>query len=52
MIPYLSKQVAALRQITQKDLIDFFNEYTKVGTTGKERLGVGDMRGHMLQSTM
>ena len=34
------KQVAALKQITQKDLIDFFNEYIKVGAPLKKGLSV------------
>lgn len=40
MIPYLMKQVAALRQITQKDLIDFFDEYIKIGATRKKGLSI------------
>lgn len=33
-------EVAALRQLTQKELIDFFNEYVKVGTPQKKSLSV------------
>ncbi|XP_041998560.1 insulin-degrading enzyme-like 1, peroxisomal [Salvia splendens] len=33
-------EVAALKQITQKDLIDFFNEYIKVGAPLKKGLSV------------
>ncbi|KAL1555332.1 Insulin-degrading enzyme-like 1, peroxisomal [Salvia divinorum] len=34
------REVAALKQITQKDLIDFFNEYIKVGAPLKKGLCV------------
>ena len=40
MIQYLMKQVAALKQITQKDLNEFFNEYIKVGAPHKKGLSV------------
>lgn len=33
-------QVAALKQVTQKDLIDFFNEHIKVGAPQKKSLSV------------
>lgn len=33
-------QVAALRQLTQQELIDFFNEYVKVGAPRKRTLSV------------
>ncbi|KAK1366198.1 hypothetical protein POM88_041759 [Heracleum sosnowskyi] len=35
-----SFQVAALKQVTQKDLIDFFNEHIKVGAPQKKSLSV------------
>lgn len=34
------KQVAALKQLTQQQLIDFFNEYIKVGSSQKKTLSV------------
>ncbi|XP_059646301.1 insulin-degrading enzyme-like 1, peroxisomal [Cornus florida] len=33
-------EVAALKQLTQKELIDFFNEYVKVGAPGRKTLSV------------
>ncbi|KAL5743842.1 hypothetical protein ACOSQ2_026958 [Xanthoceras sorbifolium] len=33
-------EVAALRQLTQQDLIDFFNEYIKVGAPKKKTLSI------------
>lgn len=33
-------EVAALRQITKKDLIDFFDEYIKIGATCKKGLSI------------
>uniref|UniRef100_A0A5B7AKQ5 Putative Insulinase (Peptidase family M16) family protein isoform 1 n=1 Tax=Davidia involucrata TaxID=16924 RepID=A0A5B7AKQ5_DAVIN len=33
-------EVAALKQLTQKELTDFFNEYIKVGAPGKKTLSV------------
>lgn len=35
------KQVAALRQLTKQDLIDFFNENIKVGAPRKKTLSIG-----------
>ena len=35
------KQVAALRQLTKQDLIDFFNQHIKVGASRKKTLSVG-----------
>lgn len=40
MIPYPMKQVEALRQLTQKELIDFFDKYIKVGAPLKKSLSV------------
>ena len=34
------KQIAALRQLTQQELIDFFNEHIKVGAPHKRTLSV------------
>lgn len=34
------KQVAALRQLTQEELIAFFNEYVKIGAPQKKTLSV------------
>lgn len=34
------KQVAALRQLTQQDLIDFFNEFIKVDAPRKKTLSI------------
>lgn len=34
------KQVAALKQLTQKEVIDFFNEHIKAGTSRKKTLSV------------
>ncbi|KAG6414124.1 hypothetical protein SASPL_126842 [Salvia splendens] len=36
----IEREVAALKQITQKDLKDFFNEYIKVGAPHKKGLSV------------
>ncbi|KAG5555691.1 hypothetical protein RHGRI_006365 [Rhododendron griersonianum] len=36
----LMKQVAALKQLTHQELIDFFNEYIKVGAPTKKTLSV------------
>lgn len=36
----LLKQVAALKQLTPKDLIDFFDEYIKVGAPRKQALSI------------
>lgn len=33
-------QVAALKQLTQKELIDFFDEYVKVGAPQKKALSI------------
>lgn len=35
-----TKQVAALKQLTQKDLIEFFDEHIKVGAPLKKSLSV------------
>ena len=35
------KQVAALRQIEKQELVDFFNEYIKVGAAQKRTLSIG-----------
>lgn len=40
MLTYVMKQVAALKQLTQKELIDFFNEYIKVGAPRKMGLSI------------
>lgn len=34
------QQVEELRKVTQQDLIDFFNEYVKVGASRKKTLSV------------
>lgn len=34
------KQVAALRQLEKQDLVDFFNEYIKVGAPQRRTLSV------------
>jgi insulysin len=36
----LLQQVAALKQLTQQDLIDFFDEHVKVGAPRKRTLSV------------
>ena len=39
-LPNVNEQVAALRNLTQKDLTDFFNEHIKVGAPWKKTLSV------------